>query len=237
MAEIEPRTDFVRLTVEGDVATVRLCAPQTRNAFTVDGMRGLADAIRSADSSGAALIVLEAEGPDFSVGRAPQEAGISLEETLGEAIATNGAWAATEAVTLTVVKGTALGFAFGLVAQSDLAVATTDARFAFDEMERGFVPKIVLSYLPELLPRSVALDLVLSARSLTARQVQELGLVGRVVPTAELRDAVGEYTATLVGNGRAALLRDAKEYVGRAMARPPEERGEFALAESIRSMS
>jgi methylglutaconyl-CoA hydratase len=228
---------LIQLTVDGAVARIRVCAPDTRNAFTTAMMRDFVAALESADAEGAALIVVEADGEDFSVGRAAHEQGVSLEEGLGQAIDTNRAWTHTDAVTLTVVNGAALGFAFGLVAQSDLTIAAADAHFAFDEMARGFVPKIVLSYLPERLPRSLALDLVLTARSIGAEEARELGLLGQVVPASELKDRAAAYVSELVDGGRAALLRDAKDYARRATSLPPSDRAAFALTESLRSMA
>jgi enoyl-CoA hydratase/carnithine racemase len=103
-------------------------------------------------------------------------------------------------------------------------------------MAHGFVPKIVLSYLPERLPRTLALDLVLSARSITGEEALALGLVTRVAAPGELRDDAAEYARTLVEDGRAALLRDAKAYAARMLAEPPAERPRIALEESLRSM-
>jgi len=230
-------SENIQFTVSGNTATIRLCAPDRSNAFTTLMMRELAEAITAANQAGAALIVLEGQGSDFSTGRVQGEQGVSLRESLEQAIAVNHAWRTAEAVTLTVVEGAALGFAFGLVAQSDLAIASADARFAFDEMAHGFVPKIVLSYLPERLPRSLALDLVLSARSITGEQALSLGLVTRTAPPGELRGAALDYARTLVDDGRAALLRDAKAYAERVMAEPPAARPSVALEESLRSMA
>jgi len=225
----------IDLSIDGETATIRLRAPERRNAFTTAMMGDLAAAIGDADRSGVALIVLEGEGSDFSAGRVQGEQGVSLRDSLGQAIEANRAWREAGAVTLSVVHGAALGFAFGLVIQSDLALAADDAWFAFDEMAHGFVPKIVLSYLPERQPRSLALDLVLTARRVPSPEALALGLIARVAPAAELRAAADDYKRSLVGDGRAALLRDAKAYARRAMTVPQEARAEFALEESVRS--
>ena len=53
---------------EGAVATVSLARPEARNALNYAMLEKVSDAFRVADSSGARIIVLRADGPSFCAG-------------------------------------------------------------------------------------------------------------------------------------------------------------------------
>jgi len=59
--------------------------------------------------------------------------------------------------------------------------------------------------LQRLMPRRVALDLMLTGRRINAEEAMRLGVVSRVVPAAELDDAVDETVSRLVALSPAVL--------------------------------
>jgi enoyl-CoA hydratase/carnithine racemase len=82
---------------------------------------------------------------------------------------------------VTAVEGEALGFGFGLTAQSDYAVAAEDAVLALPEMSHGLPPLIVLSYLFRFVPYKRAFELALTSRRIGAQEAKEAGVVTEVV--------------------------------------------------------
>ena len=85
-----------------------------------------------------------------------------------------------------VVHGRALAGGAGLVTACDLVLAGAGVQIGYPEIQRGFVPAMVMTLLRRAVGEKPALDLVLTGRVLTADEAHALGLVGRVVPDEAL---------------------------------------------------
>jgi len=71
-----------------------------------------------------------------------------------------------------------------------LVVAASCARFAFPEAKLGILPDAGgISRLPALLPRPLALELLLTGREFSADEALAWGLVNHVVPQSAVLDA------------------------------------------------
>jgi enoyl-CoA hydratase/carnithine racemase len=104
---------------------------------------------------------------------------------------------------LAAVNGDALASGFGLVCAVDYAVTVAEAKLGTYEASVGAWPMIAqVPVLRRLLPRH-ALETVLSGVPFRAEQALRIGAVNRVVPPAQLEDAVLEYAAAAVRAGSA----------------------------------
>jgi len=104
-----------------------------------------------------------------------------------------------------VVHGRALAGGAGLVTACDLAIAGESAQLGYPEIQRGFVPAMVMTLLRRAVGEKTALDLVLTGRLLSAREAQGAGLLSRVVPDAELEPEAAALLAALAGASLSAL--------------------------------
>ena len=111
---------------------------------------------------------------------------------------------------IAAVNGLALGGGFELVLAADLVVAADHAEFGLPETGLGIIPDAggVLR-LPRLLPRPVAVELLLTGRRMTAQEALGRGLVNQVVPGGQLLTAARELAAPdrplgAAGGGRRA---------------------------------
>ncbi len=85
------------------------------------------------------------------------------------------------------VHGWALGAGCELSLLCDLRIAAEDARFGLPEVNLGYIPSAGgTQTLPRVIPRGVALQMILSGEPVDAATALRLGLVHRVVPPAEL---------------------------------------------------
>jgi enoyl-CoA hydratase/carnithine racemase len=103
------------------------------------------------------------------------------------------------------VHGIATAAGCQLVAACDLAVAAEDARFATSGINYGLfcaTPGVALS---RAVGRKQALEMLLTGEFIDARTALAWGLVNRVVPPAELDDAVAALAQTLIAKPQAAL--------------------------------
>jgi enoyl-CoA hydratase/carnithine racemase len=220
--------------VRGAVATVTLDRPEVRNAQTPLMWRTLArlgeqipDEVR--------VVVVRGSGQSFSAGldRAmldPAGAGDGVETVAGLlAMSDQDASAAIEEfqrgftwlrdprfVSVAVVQGYAIGAGFQLALSCDLRVLTDDAQLCMKESALGLVPDLTGTQpLVEAVGYARALEICATARMVSAKEAQAIGLATVVVPAAELdatvTDLVAALTAPLPGAVREtkALLRSA----------------------------
>lgn len=90
--------------------------------------------------------------------------------------------------TIAAVHGWCLGGALDLVLACDLAVASDDARFGIPEIKSGSGPVTLL--LPFVIGAKRANELIFTGDHVDALEAERIGMVNRVVPAAELEDAV-----------------------------------------------
>ncbi len=193
--------------------TLTLNRPDKRNALSGELVgrlgAGLADADLDPDVR---VVVIRGAGKDFC-------AGADLAELLASA---DRDLSANEAETLRLgelfirirqlpkpvvaaVHGNALAGGCGLATACDLVVAAEGARFGYPEIQRGFVPAMVLAILRRLVGERVAFDLAGTGRVLTAREAAGLGLVSRVAADGELDRTLAAVVEALTSGSATAL--------------------------------
>jgi enoyl-CoA hydratase len=106
---------------------------------------------------------------------------------------------------IAAVDGYALAGGMELALVCDMIVASRGAKFGLPEAKRGLVAgggAAVL--LPRLLPRPLAMELLLTGDPLTAERAYELGLINRLTDGPAIEGA-RELARAIVGNGPLAL--------------------------------
>lgn len=89
------------------------------------------------------------------------------------------------------VNGLALGGGFELVLGCDIVIAADHARFSFPECKVGRLPLDGgMVQLPRLIPRNIAMGMMLTGRMIAAQDMHHYGLVNAVVPMADLDQEV-----------------------------------------------
>ncbi len=99
---------------------------------------------------------------------------------------------------IVAVNGMAVGGGFEVVLAADLVVAAEHAEFFLPEASRGIVPDAASVRLLRLVPRPLAMELLLTGRRIDATRAYALGLVNRVVPTGEALPAARELAAEVL---------------------------------------
>lgn len=126
---------------------------------------------------------------------------------------------------IAAVAGYALGGGCELALLADFIIAAEDAQFGQPEIKLGILPGIGGSQrLTRLVGKSLAMDLVLTGRTIGAAEAKASGLVARVVPGPELLQVALEAAHTIAGYN-APAVRLAKEAVNRSQ--------EVSLAEGV----
>lgn len=132
---------------------------------------------------------------------------------------------------IAAVEGGAVGGGFEIVLSCDLVVASTEAKFSCPEVERGLVPTGgALIRLPRLLPGNLATELILTGRSLSAAEAEQLAIVNRLVAPGAALDAALELAAEIAA--KAPLATRASSRVLRS-AEGLDDATAFALQRKI----
>src|SRR6516164_7386309 len=129
---------------------------------------------------------------------------------------------------IAAVGGSARGGGMTLAVSCDVLLAGESATFGYPEIDLGLVPAIHFVHLPRIVGRHRAFELLFSGRTFAADEAASLGLVSRVVPDAQLRDAAFSLAKIFAGKSptamrlaRAAFMRandlDSRRSVGDAV--------------------
>jgi enoyl-CoA hydratase len=117
---------------------------------------------------------------------------------------------------IAAVRGFALGGGCELAMVCDMIVAAEDAQFGQPEIKLGVMPGAGgTQRLTRAIGKAKAMELVLTGRTMDAREADAHGLVTRVVPDDEVVAAALELAATIASMPPLAVIA-AKEAVNRA---------------------
>jgi enoyl-CoA hydratase len=189
------------------VMVITLNRPRVRNAVTKAVSSAVADALDELDARAdlSAAVITGAGGhfcsgmdlKDFARGNRPSLPGRGFAGFVESPPAKP---------VVAAVEGYALAGGFEIVLACDLVVASTAAVFGLPEVRRGLVAAGGgLLRLPRKLPRTVALELVLTGDRLTAERAHALGLVNRLVSPGGSLEAALELATAISGNAPLAV--------------------------------
>lgn len=203
--------EAVRYEVSGGVGTITLSRPETRNRLDARAMSDLADRLDGAAvDDDVRVVVLTGSGSTFCAG-ADLAAAVSADEA---GFTGSGPEALVRVLTAMLdspkpiiarVQGHVAGGGNGLVAASDIAVASAEARFAFSEVRLGVAPAVICVVCLQVMHRRDAQELLLTGERVDAERARAAGLVTAVVPPEGLDEAVAGYVRSLLAGGPKAL--------------------------------
>ena len=209
------------LLIEHDAGVVRvtLNRPQRRNALSESLLTELGAALTqiAADSS-ARVVVLAAAGPVFCSGHDLSEmAGRSEDEyrqLFNRCSAVMQQLRTLPQPVIARVHSLATAAGCQLVAACDLAVASTEAKFATPGVKIGLFCTTPMVPLVRNITPKLAMEMLLTGQPLSAERALAAGLINRVTAPEELDAAIAEIAAAIVASspltirmGKAAFYR------------------------------
>ncbi len=199
---------------EGRTLVVTMNRPEARNALSgpmMDVMREAWDRVNADDS--VRVAILTGAGGAFCAGAdlkamSSSHPGDSFE---------GGGWDLSVIKPLlkgfrltkpliAAVEGPAIAGGTEILQATDIRVAGESARFGVSEPRWGLYPLGGSAVrLPRQIPYTVAADLLLTGRHITAAEAKEIGLVGHVVPDGTALDKAREIAEQIAANGPLAV--------------------------------
>jgi methylglutaconyl-CoA hydratase len=199
---------------------VTLTRPEKKNAISIRMIAELKEAITAAElAADVRVLVLRGAAGEFC-------AGLDLGELLESAdlepeVNERRAWDLGEVFvrlrrlpkpTVAVVEGRALAGGCGLATACDFVLAKAGSQFGYPEINRGFVPAMVMTMLRRLVGEKVAFDVAATGRLLEAEEARRLGLVSRVFPVEGFEAEVERFLATLTALSPTALALTKQQF-------------------------
>jgi len=206
--------EFLQADVAEGIATVTLNRPPV-NVMHIPMMAELNTLLETtlADANLAA-VVLRANGKAFS-------AGVDVTDHTADKVADmirefHGIFrklAATDALTIAVVNGAALGGGCELATFCDIVLASDRAKFGQPEVQVGVLPPVAACILPLQVGIKKAIELNAVGATIKAQEAHRIGLVNQVYPADEFDQRVTDYL-----NGIRKLSRPVVRMAKRATA-------------------
>lgn len=194
-----PRLRFER---DGPIAWCTIDRPDARNALTPAMYYGIKRAIARVnhDEKLAALVItgtgdVFAPGGDLGGRRDEGEDDVAH---IGFDILPFTAIRESRAPVIAAVNGICQAGGLLIAMMADVAVVSERATFRVPELLRGIPDALYAAALPAHVGVAIARDLMLTGRRIDAAEALRIGLVSRVVPHEELRDAALEAAAAVL---------------------------------------
>ncbi|MDP3560225.1 MAG: enoyl-CoA hydratase-related protein [Legionellaceae bacterium] len=194
----------VSLTQHSLIGTISLQRSQTHNAL--DG--GMITALQSAIEKAIAdpqiqILLLQGDGKHFCAGadlhwmlhmaEAPWAENLNDATRLAQLLYT---WHHCPKLTVCSVQGAVYGGAAGLVAASDMVIASEDARFCFSEVKLGLIPAVISPYVVRAIGARLTQYYAMTATPFSASQALAMHLIHYQVTATERQ----KFTETTLQN-------------------------------------
>lgn len=209
----------VRYEVRGPAAWLTIDREERRNALSAGVIGELVEALARAGADEAVRVVVLTGAGDRAFSAGGDIGGFresaARAESAPAAISriVDALWHHPKP-TIARVNGRALGGGFGLVLACDLAVAADDVELGTPEIDIGLWPHVITAVIQRVLPRKVALELMLTGRRMPATEAERWGVVNRVVPRGDLDAAVQELVDVVASKSARVLRLGKRSFLG-----------------------
>jgi cyclohexa-1,5-dienecarbonyl-CoA hydratase len=185
---------YIETAFKDGLASITLNRPPV-NVLNIAMMEEINDALGSwLDEKDLKVLLINAQGKCFS-------AGVDVGEHMGDMAPKMikvfhdmfRLMNKYEAPIVASVYGSCLGGGCELAMFCDLVVSADDAKWGQPEIQVGVFPPVAAQFLPRIMGRKSAMELILSGKIISAEEARQIGLVNQVVEKSELETATSEF--------------------------------------------
>ena len=216
----ESTTSEVRYSVQEQIATLTLNAPERMNTISGPMLTAISELLLAADRDpGVRCIVITGEGRAFCAGldlqaqMAGPKGGLG---NLGDGSGFTGEFDLRDAPptvlhnldtpTVCALNGGAAGYGLDLALGCDIRIAADTAKLNPGFAKRGILPESGGTWLlPRIVGYATAAEIAFTGRTLLADEAEELGLVNHVVPADELPKRTADLAGEIARNAPLAV--------------------------------
>lgn len=239
------------------VATITLNRPEKLNAWTATMEQEVRSAVEEAERdekvrvivltgagrgfcAGADMSLLTAvasQGVDDELARRIQSSGARQEGTRPDFQRKFSYFLGVAKPVIAAINGPAVGLGLVIPLYCDLRWASENARFSTTFAQRGLIAEYGIAWmLPRIVGLSDALDLLFSARTITASEALELRLVNRVFPQEGFGATIHEHAVQLASSVSPRSMGVIKRQVYTGMFQTLAESFDLSVVEMVASL-
>lgn len=209
MTAYDSGTDLLLVDIHDGIARITFNNEAKRNALSLEIRRALPGVLQHLQQSPDVRVVITtgagdrafvsgADISEFGDLRTSPEARATYDRMAAESAA---AWQGLEKPIIAMIRGFCIGGGLLTALQADIRYAAAGSRFGVPaaRLGLGYGPAGV-ALLMSVVGPAWASEILFSARHLTAEEAAGIGLVNRVLPPAELEDAVLDLAHTIRDN-------------------------------------
>lgn len=203
---------YITVAEEAHLLTITLSRARKKNAMTPTMVREIVYALSYGHHNRDIwAIVIAAAGDVFSAGmdlkafRGEEEASDSTVPEFPGELVLGDVMTKVHKPVISRVQGNVYAGGFLIVAASTYVIAAEDVIFSLPEVKRGIWPMQVSALLLNIMPRRQVLDLCIRAKTLTAAQALEVGLITHRVAFTKLDDAVSHLCEEIFTHSPSAI--------------------------------
>jgi enoyl-CoA hydratase/carnithine racemase len=218
LATAGAEADVLLREVAGGVATLTLNRPEQYNALSSALLAALQSAVRDlARDESVRVVIIAGTGKAFCAGHDLKEIRERADPVFAQDVFERARQVMTGLTQLPQpviarVHGPAFAAGCQLVAQCDLAVAVTDARFATSGVSYGVFCSTPGVPLVRNVSRKRAMEMLLTGEPIDAATALAWGLVNRVVPADRLDAEVQALTRSILAKSRTVIAAGKKTF-------------------------
>ncbi|MGE4233851.1 MAG: enoyl-CoA hydratase [Bacteriovoracia bacterium] len=224
---------------ENGILFLTLDSPKTYNALSLEMMSALHSAVtKEAANKKVKVIVVKAEGKGFCAGHDLKQIQSNVSEEFYEKTMSSCCQLMQDIQSISQpviaqVHGVATAAGCQLVASCDLAVSSSDAKFATPGVMIGLFCSTPMVALSRNVSRKHALEMLFTGEMISAQRAYEIGLINRHVSLDHLASTVEELALKIASKSPYTIslgkkvfyeqiemkTKDAYEYAAQAMVR------------------
>lgn len=203
---VESKFDRLALEIASPVARVSLRNPPL-NVIDIPMMEELIEALIEIESRpDISVLLLGGDGRGFSAGvDVAAHTPDKVQDMLNKIHGVIRALIASGKVTIAAVHGHCLGGGAELAMVCDIVYTTGSATWGFPEIKLGCFPPVACTALAALVGQKRAVELILTGRTITGTEAEEIGLANRAVPEESLKSTIEAALQDLLKLSPAAL--------------------------------
>ncbi|CAG5070070.1 Carnitinyl-CoA dehydratase [Dyadobacter sp. CECT 9623] len=204
---------YIQTTLTGHIFTITLNRPEKRNAFTPTMAEEIIYAIAYAHyNPEVRCVIVQAAGPVFCAGAdlnafhdsSANQTNDTLPQSREEA-RLGDAFEQLLKPSIAKVEGPVLAGGFLIICGCNFVVSTPNANFSLPEVKRGIWPMQVMASLSKVVSDRKALEMAISGRNYTAKEVLDFGLVTFIVEKESIHSEVDKLADMICENAPLAI--------------------------------
>ena len=234
---------FVTYHCENRIGFITMIRAEKRNALNPQLVEELKIAFSTAEKDEKCkVIVLQAKGQVFCAGAdlkyLQSLQSFSHQENVADSSSLMQLFKqiySLDKVVIAKIQGHAIAGGCGLASVCDLSIASDEAKLSYSEVKIGFVPAIVSVFLLRKIGESKTKELLLSGKTLSAKEAVSIGLINQVVSNDILDDTVQNLSEKLCHQTSVQSLSITKKLIANLQNMSLEDGLNFAVEENAKT--